>query len=279
MIQRSTSRPCHTNNYCFVNKITFILGSSSSTPVSEDMLADLKCSECQNYLFTRLPITWYFDRGNVCGRCPAFNNIKGAKNTALETLIKLLNLPCRWEDCNVIMKYVDIQKHEEECKYRRYECPTIDINCEWSGFRNQLENHFETIHPNYFLHADESLVLNLTENASQHIFHKQKNQYFILRLQFDKYIDSLSFILFYFQKPAEQNQFAFMLTLSNLDESRLYTEKINNAYCVFVSDDKFDWCKYIMFKISLEKIAHLVKCESFIKYSIKILEEPKTKLH
>lgn len=239
------------------------------------MVADLKCFECQKYLFNRLPITWFFDIGNVCDQCSAFNNIQGARNTALEALIKLLSLPCRWEDCNTTTKYINLQKHEEECKYRIYKCPTIDITCEWSGFRNKLENHFETVHPDYLLHADAALHVNLTKNITQHIFHKHKNQYFILRIQFDKYIDSLRFILFCFQKPDEQNQFAFRLTLSNLDESRIYREKINDKYCVDVRGDTFDWSKYIMFEINLDKIAHLVKCESNIKYSIEVLEEPR----
>lgn len=171
-----------------------------------------------------------------------------------------------------MLRYTDVQQHEEECDYRRYECPTIGLDCEWSGLRIELDKHFDTVHGYCVLNADKSVPLELTHDINKHIFYKYKKVSFILRIKFEKYLDSLFSDLHSFSKPQEGKKFVFVLTLLNVDETRKYEEKINN-FTTYISDDKYDWYSNNMYEINLAKIAHFVNAETKILCKLTILEE------
>lgn len=173
-----------------------------------------------------------------------------------------------------MLKFIDVQQHEEECDYRQYECPIIESHCKWTGFRNELEKHFETVHSNYVVNANKSLHLDLTRDTTEHMFCKYKNVSFILRLKFKKHLDSIFTYLYSFSRPEEGKQFAFVLTLLTVDKSRKYEEKINN-YSTYISNAKYNWDNHNMHEINLVKKAILGESETTIDYELNILEEPK----
>lgn len=148
-------------------------------------LNDLYCALCKNFL--NIPIMFFEERGNICGRCfSKNNNVNLKRNKALEHIIQYLEVPCRYksEGCTVKLIHSEMECHEDFCPHRQYSCPAKDT-CFWQGSVVNLAKHFENFHPHILIKSDTlnfEFEINLTEDFSKHILLLANCETFLMQL-------------------------------------------------------------------------------------------------
>ncbi|XP_044507556.1 E3 ubiquitin-protein ligase SINAT2-like isoform X2 [Mangifera indica] len=92
------------------------------------------CSNCKNRVHNCCP-TCRYDLGNI--RC-----------LALEKVAEFLELPCRYQGlgCHDIFPYYSKLKHEQQCRFRPYNCPYAGSECSVMGDIPTLVAHLKNDH-------------------------------------------------------------------------------------------------------------------------------------
>lgn len=92
------------------------------------------CSNCKTRVHNRCP-TCHFDLGNI--RC-----------LALEKVAESLELPCKYQSlgCHDIFAYYTKLKHEQNCRFRPYNCPYAGSECSVMGNIPTLVSHLKDDH-------------------------------------------------------------------------------------------------------------------------------------
>ncbi|KAF5284545.1 hypothetical protein FQA39_LY16995 [Lamprigera yunnana] len=114
-----------------------------------DVLNTLKCEECCNYL---VPPIYDFDGYILCSDCgEAYPDCKLSNNDKLKVLIANVEYPCRWRQCNSVVKSDQFRNHELQCEYRNYDClfPTCNVTFKLdSSIEHLMKVHQATYLPN-----------------------------------------------------------------------------------------------------------------------------------
>lgn len=127
---------------------------------ASDELEQLKCTSCSKYL-TVFPIYTGTNKLeveiNLCGRCKKFKGkygIQFIQSQTLETAVKFVEFPCRYPDCNIKLRWNNLQEHEDACRYRTIVCSI----CKECYSMNLVESHFKHNH-NEFIKKNESIIV------------------------------------------------------------------------------------------------------------------------
>ncbi|CAH1176948.1 unnamed protein product [Phaedon cochleariae] len=250
----------------------------------QDVLKSMKCCLCQNVLSVP-PIIAISEDGKhlKCGRCKNVKKPFNARNFAFENIVKFFSFPCIYEDCNEMIPWKDVERHEDICEKKTISCP-IYYEC---GDIVQVQNLEEHMKQN---HRKNMNFGYLTSKLKQHWgevhFVKSNNQQFLVMIKnYDTpevYVASLNGI---------NECFTYNLKLSSISKDK-YSVSIENEpinkyddrdHCFSCIDETCDLkhhphssvngnipvtvnCK----KIDLTHIKPLFGDISKIKYTIKI---------
>lgn len=162
--------------------------------VPDDVLDKLVCDFCHKYLSVK-PVTVSSNKRVTCGRCVSktSNDLVESiyKSFAESALFKCIN---RYDGCNVLLKYNEVQKHETNCTVNRYLCPLCKNSTDVSSAMHpthSLTHHIPDKHRISYL-KQNSVVVNLTNEIRNLFFYKQGNFLFFIWMEFNKATHTLS---------------------------------------------------------------------------------------
>jgi len=130
-----------------------------SRAVDEDLLKDLECPVCMEYMVP--PITLCTNGHSICSkcresvqRCPTCRaEFSVIRNVVLENIVRRRKYPCanRQSGCLELFSIEHIAKHHGVCEYGKIKCPLHLFNaCFWNGLKNDLKGHIRAEHPTFF---------------------------------------------------------------------------------------------------------------------------------
>lgn len=126
-------------------------------PVYQCKLGHLICSKCKPSLT----------------RCPTCNDhIIDIRNTVMDKICDSLRYPCRNVEtgCNEIICLRDKNSHEDNCRFKMYNCPTQSTTgCKWKGLHGQIVTHGDSYHKNQFHRGlNWNIRINLRRKSQWH---------------------------------------------------------------------------------------------------------------
>jgi hypothetical protein len=130
-----------------------------SRDVDEDLLKDLECPVCMEYMVP--PIKICTNGHNICSKCrervqccPTCKaEFLETRNVTLENIVRRQKFPCanRQSGCLEMFSVEHIVKHNAVCIYGKIKCPfKLNRNCPWNGFKSGLKEHAKTAHQGGF---------------------------------------------------------------------------------------------------------------------------------
>lgn len=212
------------------------------------------------------------DKGNVCGRCPQAAYGDGVRNVAFEALAKLQTLPCRYKrnDCKEILKWEQVQTHEETCIHRKHTCPTIGQHCEWTGKKGDLQNHYKNVHSQMVYSKDTPININLKTDLMQNYFVTSMDKLFFLHINFHSNLRKLWYGLFYYDTPDEKSNYSFKIELvSTAGNSLIF--KAGSQHCFAPNSLKLS--PTVLYEIDLNGLQLFVNNTNFVMCHVHIAME------
>ncbi|KAG5888201.1 hypothetical protein JTB14_036212 [Gonioctena quinquepunctata] len=194
----------------------------------------LCCAICKDIL--KPPIMLIENVGNICTTCfeekHDVMNWRYLNNYALENILKLLKLPCKFKQkgCSERFSYEDLIFHQTNCRYRTKLCSMFKFAaCEWEGNTTDFIDHFKEYHGDHVINFENNLFFLETSLIEVNLVKLlvMKHHTFILRMQ------------------------------TNLEKKKLYYMICN------VKDDYSSFCEY--------SVKHKGVSENYIKTKSKIL--------
>ena len=130
-----------------------------SLSVDEDLLRDLECPVCMEYMVP--PIKLCSNGHNICSRCrrrvewcPTCRaEFSETRCLAPENIVRRKKYPCanRQRRCLDLLFIEQIAEHHAVCVYGKIKCPfLLNWNCSWKGFKSHLKEHAKAAHPGCF---------------------------------------------------------------------------------------------------------------------------------
>ncbi|CAH1119461.1 unnamed protein product [Phaedon cochleariae] len=179
----------------------------------QDALLSMKCCLCKNYLSVP-PIISISEDGKQlkCGRCEKIKKPLRTRNFAFENIVKFFKFPCIYDDCNEMIPWEDVERHEDICEKKTISCP-IHYVCEDIVQVQNLEEHMRKNHgSNCFSDGYLTAEVNLNRHIICSVI--SNNQQFLVSIQHnistpEVYVASLNSI---------NECFTYNLKLSSISE-------------------------------------------------------------
>lgn len=140
------------------------MADQTAIPFTDELLETncICCVICKDLL--RPPIMLVESVGNVCSVCfmeeKKSKNLKSLNNSALEIVIAILKLPCKFKTkgCKVRLGYEELILHQNNCKYRTKLCSLFKLSgCNWEGSASDFVNHFKEMHGDHVINFENNL--------------------------------------------------------------------------------------------------------------------------
>ncbi|KAF2887564.1 hypothetical protein ILUMI_18609 [Ignelater luminosus] len=178
---------------------------------------NLVCKKCSKFLYP--PITLVAGVGNFCGFCSDAQILAvGIRNSALETVLKILPIPCRNSSrgCPSVVEFSKTEDHLPICIFRDYCCPLKLYNkCQWEGGLSELLSHSLEKHADFAIRGKGTyvkkftLAVNITYNNDIVKLLYAGNDTFILRVKCDTEASTLQFMLYYTGRAEELSNLSY----------------------------------------------------------------------
>ncbi|CAH1101726.1 unnamed protein product [Psylliodes chrysocephalus] len=148
------------------------------------------CTICKDIL--KPPIMLIENIGNICANCfdekQEVMNWNSMKNVALENILKLLKLPCKYKikGCTERFSYEDLVYHQNNCKFRTKICSMFKFSgCEWEGNTIDFVDHFKESHGDHVINFENNLFFLETSLNDANLVKLlvTKQNVFMLRMQ------------------------------------------------------------------------------------------------
>ncbi|XP_052871941.1 uncharacterized protein LOC128277513 [Anopheles cruzii] len=143
----------------------------------------------------------------------------------IEQLLQQSKSACRYEDHGCTWKFTasEMEAHAGECKFRPYRCIASTLNvlqCEWIGLQHQIEQHLVEGHkelgPVFRFRQSTSLVFRETMSLGGVKLVDAFSKNFLFHFFSDVENATLSFIMIYFGRREEADQYCFELELRSV---------------------------------------------------------------
>ncbi|CAH1174066.1 unnamed protein product [Phaedon cochleariae] len=144
----------------------------------DEMLETLVCVDCQKYLSVK-PVMIQAGGEIICGRCSEYYDdgvISLFGIMADHCLFRCVN---RYDGCQELLTYQEVEEHETECKGRETTCPLCERTVIIPTYK--IIKHFETNHKDNVLDApcfEIDLISSL--RISKLFLYKEKNSIFFI---------------------------------------------------------------------------------------------------
>lgn len=127
------------------------MGEKSSVKLPLPVMEQLLCYYCKGFLSCG-PLRVQKDGNSICGRCCTNSNQSVYRMFALETVLREVYFPCRFNKrgCEEILLYDKGVDHEIQCNYRSFNCPLmLPGSCVWEGPQSEMLLHFNKCHKDF----------------------------------------------------------------------------------------------------------------------------------
>ncbi|XP_057670190.1 E3 ubiquitin-protein ligase sina-like [Diorhabda carinulata] len=149
----------------------------------------LYCAICKDIL--KPPIMLVETIGNICTTCleeTEVTNLKSMNNSALENVLSLLKLPCKFKlkGCMERCSYGKLSFHQNNCKFRTKICPMQKVSgCEWEGSSLDFADHFKQCHGDHVINFENDLFFLQTSLTERNVVKLlvMKQHTYMLRMQ------------------------------------------------------------------------------------------------
>ncbi|CAG9820865.1 unnamed protein product [Phaedon cochleariae] len=150
----------------------------------------LCCAVCKDIL--RPPIMLIENIGNICSSCfdekHELMNWRYLNNYALENIIKMLKLPCKFKEkgCSERFSYEELILHQNNCTYRTKLCSMFEFAaCDWEGNTRDFIDHFKNCHGDHVINFENNLFFLETSLKEVNLVKLlvMKHHTFILRMK------------------------------------------------------------------------------------------------
>ena len=180
---------------------------------SQDILQDLECPVCLNYLSA--PIKQCVNGHCICGSCASrvlqsncplcMSTFVKTKCLILEKILSKMVFPCvnRSEGCPVSATSEDMKKHVIVCRWKLQFCPIIHfgLSCAWKGRWIDLPSHLFSNHKRFVWDQKNNTKIPLLEMNNMFITLDYNN------------------IFFYYCRTSGDNHHCSMFLLGNEEEA------------------------------------------------------------
>lgn len=272
---------------------------SQKISLPDNILDELKCTFCNEYL-SCFPIHMYAEDGVVaCGRCPLLQDDNPIREVAYEKVAKAIIFPCKYKSLGCLEEFTpdNLNSHEESCNFRQYFCPLIPLGtCSWQGPMDELLQHYMNQHSSLVLNELEFKMMLVNRESVNYIL-KFDNYIFIVHVNCNLTDNKVYISLRFLGKKASAEQYAYQISLYRLDmqQDRVYGKdvvqcdndmKLNKNEAIIVNVDEvkniffdpfFVVCKISIInktaQIEIEKKTETVD-DQFNETIIKTLECP-----
>lgn len=201
----------------------------------KELFENLKCSLCQKYL-TVGPIYSVTQSGDTykCGRCEEIKSATLIRNFCYENIVSNIDLPCSYEECNVVLQWGQVVEHEQICNYRTIQC----IGCDTFIKLCELEEHFKSdLKPDdnrFFTNVIENYCLSPLKSAT--LLLKTFTHNYIVVIHFDCNRDMYAGVYCLQNLPQEETNFELKIISDNEMKSVIFkgnvNEYIEKKHCV-----------------------------------------------
>ncbi|CAG9864102.1 unnamed protein product [Phyllotreta striolata] len=149
----------------------------------------LYCALCKDIL--KPPIMLVENIGNICSTChkdtPEIKNRHSMNNEAVENILKLLKLPCKYKikGCQERFSYEELPYHQQGCKHGTKMCSmNKSTGCEWQGSTGDFVAHFKQLHGDHIINFENNLFFLETSLCEANMVKLlvTHNQIFMLRM-------------------------------------------------------------------------------------------------
>lgn len=188
--------------------------------MSQDILRNLKCSECNEYL-SWTPIMLKKNGKSICGRCPVpeKDRLSSTRNVAYEELARAVLFPCTYnkDGCHTQLQFNHVKIHEETCKYRKQMCPTSANSnaCAWAGQFVELIGHYRSCHPDYLMKYPVKYKVNIGQASEQNLLAVVYGLMFLVQVKYSIVSGKIWYCVRLLGDPIFCKNFRFVLEVSS----------------------------------------------------------------
>lgn len=235
--------------------------------IPEEILKNSICSNCKKYLSVK-PVKIYPNREIKCGRCVEEND------TGVESFYGLFAenvfFPCinRYEGCNQLLRYTEVENHERNCPTEDYLC----IICnDFIGSAYELLLHFQISHPNYILPFGEFPV-NIDVEEPKWYIYCRGNFIFLVNVQCDHMSEELLLSICFVGPKEKGNYLKYQFVFKKFGKDAMYSTKLQDCPA-FGENINFHRIKFNAFLSKEKSCACQIKinsyeCEGLIKLTL-----------
>ncbi|XP_058118651.1 uncharacterized protein LOC131288630 [Anopheles ziemanni] len=143
----------------------------------------------------------------------------------IELLVQSHKTICRYEENGCTWKFTasEMDAHVQECKFRPYRCVASTLNvlkCDWIGLQHQIEHHLVEYHkelgPVFRFCESSSMVFKENVSLGGLKVVDAFSKHFLFHFFSDAAKKTLSFLMVYFGRHEESDQYFFELHLRSL---------------------------------------------------------------
>ncbi|KFB50098.1 hypothetical protein ZHAS_00018151 [Anopheles sinensis] len=156
--------------------------------------------------------------------CGAKLIVKKQRNP-IELLVQNVKTICRYEENGCTWKFTasEMDAHVQECKFRPYRCVASTLNvlkCDWIGLQHEIEQHLVESHkelgPVFRFCESSSMVFKENVSLGGLKVVDAFSKHFLFHFFSDAAKKTLSFLMVYFGRHEESDQYFFELHLRSL---------------------------------------------------------------
>lgn len=119
------------------------------------------CTECNNWLTGEIFL--YSDQ-TYCEICSILQHNDYRRDIALESVLNQFLFPCKYYDCDYILKRSQVDEHTRNCKHRQFDCNF----CNMEGISlNEYEDHLKSNHKDKIIDLDKPILEHTLDAATK----------------------------------------------------------------------------------------------------------------
>lgn len=199
--------------------------------ISENILEKLKCF-CGGYLSSKPVLLNKTDGRNICKNCaPSFEVDEVIENKVYEELASIVLFPCcnKNEGCESKLSFGKIHDHEQDCKYRKYNCPmSIPYNCTWKGRLKNIKSHCEKNHAEQIIYHPCQLEVDIRKKFENYFLVIVYDILFLLQVSCNVAVDKIWYCVRFIGNLKFAKQFNFVVRIGN--KIKIENDKIVESF-------------------------------------------------
>ena len=226
---------------------------------TDEVLEFITCSVCREII---LPPIMQCTKGHLicidckkkCTTCPQCRGrMEHSRNFAFEKIVSDMLFPCKYDNCNQLVKYSDLKTHYETCKFKPFDC--YKNNCAYQS--NNIKDIIDHLKNEHSLNCVKLKNSKVTlEFSEKHTDNNSHNQQQVLE-SFEIAIDNQNSLIDFLSFPARSSRNVRHNQTTNIIWSQILIEHNSDTYVIFF--EKTNEYKIYLFNLINNNIKNKVK--------------------